>query len=197
MPPKKKGGKGKKKDAGAEDAEAIGPEHELAKVLLHVEALERELVTRRENEQRAVAAMNELRQRVLEYDTLFDNERSTTFDITSDMTRQYKAMQEELLGRINVLENTIAELTDQLELSRIALEETKKEKDQIIALKEAEIAEQKQKMEDMAAEFGEMLKETLDKMGDRIELASNNWEAETSTSLLQKLDEFNFKDSEI
>ena len=34
---------------------------------------------------------------------------------------------------------------------------------QELARKEAEIAEQKQKMEDMAVEFGEMLKETLDK----------------------------------
>ena len=34
---------------------------------------------------------------------------------------------------------------------------------QELARKDAEIAEQKQKMEDMAVEFGEMLKETLDK----------------------------------
>ena len=34
---------------------------------------------------------------------------------------------------------------------------------QELARKDAEIAEQKQKMEDMAVEFGDMLKETLDK----------------------------------
>jgi hypothetical protein len=44
------------------------------------------------------------------------------------------------------------------ELSRVALEETKREKDQIIATKEAEIAEMKAKMEEMAHEFGDMLK---------------------------------------
>ncbi len=125
-----------------------------------------------------------------------------------DMTRQYKGMQEELLNRVNTLENTITHLKDQLgtnilfsvwyysfsyfetrrhiylfhsmviessiylavvshcnyplptlvELSRIALEETKREKDQIIAMKEAEIAEMKAKMEEMAHEFGDMLK---------------------------------------
>ena len=37
-----------------------------------------------------------------------------TFDITADMTRQYKAMQEELLGKINDLQNTINSLKDEL-----------------------------------------------------------------------------------
>ena len=49
------------------------------------------------------------------------------------MTRQYKSMQEELLNRVNTLENTITELRDQLEASRNHLEDTKREKDQIIA----------------------------------------------------------------
>ena len=37
-----------------------------------------------------------------------------------------------------------------------------------------EIAEQKQKMEDMAVEFGEMLKETLDRMSERIEVSNSS-----------------------
>ena len=58
----------------------------------------------------------------------------------------------------------INELKDQLEGSRLQLDETRREKAQELARKDAEIAEQKQKMEDMAIEFGEMLKETLDKV---------------------------------
>ena len=34
----------------------------------------------------------------------------------------------------------------------------------------------KTKMEDMSQEFGEMLKETLDKMSEKIEATSNEWE---------------------
>ena len=60
----------------------------------------------------------------------------------------------------------------------IALEETKKEKNQVIAHKDSEIAEQKAKMEEMAVEFGEMLKETLDKMSERIEVATTHQEDE-------------------
>jgi hypothetical protein len=44
----------------------------------------------------------------------FDREKQDTLAITADMTRQYKAMQEELLKRLNVLENTIQEQKDQL-----------------------------------------------------------------------------------
>lgn len=44
----------------------------------------------------------------------FEEEKDSTFEITADMTRQYKAMQEELLARINQLENTINDLKDKL-----------------------------------------------------------------------------------
>jgi hypothetical protein len=44
----------------------------------------------------------------------FEKEKQDTLAITADMTRQYKAMQEELLKRLNVLENTIQEQKDQL-----------------------------------------------------------------------------------
>lgn len=63
---------------------------------------------------RSIAAHNEMRQRQAELLQDFDKEKNDTFAITADMTRQYKAMQEELLKRLNVLENTIQEQKDQL-----------------------------------------------------------------------------------
>ena len=48
-------------------------------------------------------------------------------------------------------------------------QETRKDKDQIIAQKDKEIIEQEQKMVEMADEFEEMLKDTLEKMSERIE----------------------------
>jgi DNA helicase IV len=63
---------------------------------------------------RSIAAHNEMRQRQAELLHDFDKEKKDTFAITADMTRQYKAMQEELLKRLNVLENTIQEQKDQL-----------------------------------------------------------------------------------
>jgi hypothetical protein len=69
---------------------------------------------RREESRTANIAKRELEQRVVELKGDFESEQKTTFEITADMTRQYKGMQEELLGKVNLLENTIAELKDEL-----------------------------------------------------------------------------------
>jgi len=121
----------------------------------------------------------------------FETEKNNTFAVSSDMTRQYKAMQEDLLKRINVLDITIQEHKDQLELARQANEDMRKQRDQELALKDAQIADLKQKMEDMALEFGDMLKETLDKMSEKIEATSNEWEQESGADVTKKLEEFN------
>ena len=100
-----------------------------------------------------------------------------TFQLTQDMTRQYKGMQEELLGRINTLEETVQELRDNLSDADVRLERTLKEKNAIIDMKDKEIEELRIKMDDMADEFGEMLRETLEKMRERIEVTSGNFDA--------------------
>ena len=82
-------------------------------------------------------------------------------------------------------------LSAPLELSRVALEDLKGEKERIIAQKDAENAEMKHKMEDMANEFAEMLKETLEKMSERIEITNTSWENETGVPIIQRLEEFN------
>ena len=51
------------------------------------------------------------------------------------MTRQYKGMQEELLGRIAELEKTNQELRDQLDRSGQKMEKSLGEKDVIITSK--------------------------------------------------------------
>ncbi|CAB1104926.1 unnamed protein product [Ectocarpus sp. CCAP 1310/34] len=117
------------------------------------------------------------------------NEQIGTLDITRDMTRQYKGMQEELLNRINQLEGTIQALQDELERSRLELEQAVKEKDSIIAAKDKEISQMKVKMEDMAQEFGDMLKETLDRMRERIEVNSTGFDADDSIPLQRRLEE--------
>jgi hypothetical protein len=162
----------------------------LQRAALRIESLERQMMWREERMMQAISAQKELRERVLEYHSDFSKEKDEIFDITADMTRQYKGMQEELMRKINSLESTINTQRDDLELARLAHEETRKAKDQVIALKDSEISEQKLKMEEMAIEFGEMLKETLDKMGERIEVTSSSWENETGAPIMNRLQEF-------
>ena len=63
--------------------------------------------------------------------------------------------QEDMLARINSLEKSVQEQKDALELSRMQLEEERRDKAQELAHKDAEMADLRQKMEDMALEFGE------------------------------------------
>ena len=44
----------------------------------------------------------------------FEDEKINSIDLTQQMTRQYKGMQEELLHRIKKLEDTILQLRDKL-----------------------------------------------------------------------------------
>jgi len=52
-----------------------------------------------------------------------------------------------------------------------------------------QIADLRQKMDDMSHEFGEMLKETLDKMSEKIEATSNEWEQDAGANVEKKLEQ--------
>ena len=135
-----------------------------------------QLAERTEESSKALAEKRELAARVQQINDDFEEERKSTFEITQDMTRQYKGMQEELLSRINTLEETVQQLNDQLADADIRQERLLKDKNAIIQMKDDEIAELKNKMDDMAEEFGEMLRETLEKMRERIEVSSGSFD---------------------
>jgi len=67
--------------------------------------------------------------------------------------------------------------------ARAVIAETVREKDAVIARRDDEIERMKVKMEDMAAEFGDMLAETLRKMGERVELSAGTWEGEAASGV--------------
>jgi len=168
--PKKKGGKveGKGKKGGGDADGELSPQELLRRAAFRIESLERQLAWREEKMAAALNSQKELKERVTLYHEDFEREKASIFDIASDMTRQYKGMQEDLLARINQLEKGVQEQKDALELSRMQLEEERRNQAQDLAQKDADMADMRQKMEDMALEFGDMLKETLDKMGAQV-----------------------------
>eukprot|EP01065_Artemidia_motanka_P050768 TRINITY_DN8751_c3_g1_i1.p1 TRINITY_DN8751_c3_g1~~TRINITY_DN8751_c3_g1_i1.p1 ORF type:complete len:274 (+),score=111.01 TRINITY_DN8751_c3_g1_i1:64-885(+) len=136
---------------------------------LRVECLQEAYMRRKSASEWAHAEEQELREKRDQLRTDYQNLKDERYDIISDFTRQNKSMQDELIVRINDLESTICDLKDQLELSKIALEEIKNDKDQQIKQKDKEINEQSDKMDDMAREFEMMLHDTLEKMSERID----------------------------
>jgi uncharacterized protein YukE len=101
-------------DDGAENGGVLTPEEQVKLFHSANRSLQMQLAERHEQAVKAMESKRELQERVSALQGAFERERGETFGITQDMTRQYKSMQEELLNRVNALENTNAELRDQL-----------------------------------------------------------------------------------
>lgn len=101
-------------DDGAENGGVLTPEEQAKLFLSANRSLQMQLAERHELAVKAMESKRELQDRVSDLQRDFERERIETFGITQDMTRQYKSMQEELLNRVNTLENSNTELRDQL-----------------------------------------------------------------------------------
>ncbi|CAJ1381808.1 unnamed protein product [Effrenium voratum] len=158
-----KKGKGKK---GGKEALGVpmapGGEDYHMYLSMQVETLERELQVKSAQAEEAQRSELELRSRVMEDD--FKQEQNTTYAVTADMARQYKALQEELIYKINSLEIQLTEQKEELDITNHELKELTKDKDADIENKDQQIKQLNERMNDMSAEFASMLAETLDLM---------------------------------
>lgn len=191
MPPKKKGSK-KKKKAGGEDGEEKLEDGDKIKYLIKTnEALNYKLVMQTNKASGADATVRELRTRLLDLNQIYEKEKKNTFDIVADMTREYKDMKEEMLKRINELEAKNQKYKDKLDLSRTQMEDMVRQKDREISLKDNSIQEMKTKMDEMAKEFGQMLKQTLDKMSEKINITNDYESDKQDTPIVRTFEDFN------
>ncbi|KAJ3311836.1 hypothetical protein HDV04_003576 [Boothiomyces sp. JEL0838] len=96
--------------------------------------------------------------RIEHLETILEMRTQDRLDLTSDMSRQYKTMQSELISEVNRLETASFELHTKLEMIQTAFTEAKKSHADELATKEAQLEEQNLKMAYMTAEFENMLK---------------------------------------
>ena len=93
------------------------------------------------------------------------------------------------MNRINELHQQVAnnnEETKRLEERKSGLEQ---EISDIEASKQEEIGKLKKNIEEMSLEFSGMLKETLEKMKNKIEVANEKWDNENNDTMLEKFKE--------
>merc|ERR1712232_158854 len=135
---------------------------------LQVETLERELQVKSAEAEEALRAEIELRAKVDRMEDDFKQEQSTTFAVTADMARQYKALQEELIYKINSLETQLTEQKEELDITNHELRELTKNKNDDIEYKEEQIKQLNDRMNEMSQEFANMLAETLELMKTHI-----------------------------
>lgn len=179
MPPKKKAaGGGKKKGASSNNNGLdLSPEDQIKHLQCQITALQVELAARRETAARAVADRESTKQEKADATKTHDEEKEVSEAVIRDATRQYKAMKEQLLDKINVQDNTIQNLRDELERKQKYHEDMTEEKDGIIQTKTDEIQTLEKKMEELCAQFAGMLGAALGKMTDFFERKSLEFSA--------------------
>jgi len=162
---------------------------------LQIETLERELMGKTQEAEEAIRGEMELRAKVEQMEDDFKQEQSTTFAVTADMARQYKALQEDLIHKINSLETTLTEQKEELDMTNHELKELIRDKDDEIQNKENTISELKSRMDEMSAEFADMLNQTLKLMKEHMQkkLANDPNEESNKADYAQRLQEYSVK----
>lgn len=191
----KKGKKGKK-GGEAPAGVALDPEEQNTDLALQIETFERQLMMKTQEADEEVRNEMELRAKVEQMEEDFKQEQTATFWVTADMARQYKALQEDLIHKINSLETTLTEQKEELDMTNHELKELIRDKDDEIANKDNTIAELKSRMEEMSAEFADMLNQTLKLMKDHMmdKLAGGDANDESSKNdYAQRLQEYSAK----
>ena len=163
MPPKPVAAKKPAGDAATDELKT-----QLDRVNRECESVERLLVICNEQMQRTNLESLNLKKKIAELNSKFEESERFTNEKCIGMNALYESGKEQLKGRIATHQSAIEELRAQLDEARQVLEATKAEKDAEIAEKTRRINEQKQRMEEMAIAFGIKLKETLERMSQHI-----------------------------
>jgi predicted RNase H-like nuclease (RuvC/YqgF family) len=160
-----------------------------------IEVLQYRLMMKDEQTASSHRSEDALRARTAELDRQFEEEHERCKENTGEMSRQYREMQESFNERIDVLQQHVAQAKQEIESVTREIDLVRVEKDEIIRKKDAEIKSLSQKMETMAFEFADMLKETLDKMSQRIEVTHNSWDRDSGKPpLMNRLKEFSLNE---
>ena len=98
-------------------------------------------------------------------------------------------MQEELTDKINKLERDVTDNDESILTLKEHYEKMNAEKQDIEKQKNEEIKELKKRIDDMSSDFAEMLRDTLHKMQDRIDIANKQWEEENDANMLNRFED--------
>ncbi|KAJ3296244.1 hypothetical protein HK104_001809 [Borealophlyctis nickersoniae] len=180
MPPKKKpgsaGSKKKKAAAGADKSqESLETAETLVKAQTEIDTLLRELELQRDLNARLKTQVSEQKIKIDTMEEQLEHRSQDRLDLTSDMSRQYKTMQAEMISRINGLESQVTDLKSKLEKTQLAMQKATEEHNRIVSEKDVVIEDQNVKMAYMSAEFESMLNDTLAKMTKKLESVSQKW----------------------
>jgi len=123
----------------------------------------------------------EARAKVEQLEQDLQDRETTTFAVVADMARQYKALQEALIFKINALETQLMEHHDEFEISSHQLRELALDQDEVLQAKDAQIRQLHERIEEMTAEFASMVSASLELLKQQGEAGSMDQDV-TSTA---------------
>lgn len=167
------------------------PEDKIKYLEGQAQSLQFQLAQRSETNASITEKYEEMKQSLNEMNEQIQNERSLTHNLTRDMTRQYKGMQDELLNKINKRDDMIQELTEELRREKAANTKELEEKEKLIQEKDDLIDSLEEKMEEQCKAFAKMLEDALEKLMERLEVQSICYD-ENSVPIQHRLEEFKF-----
>ena len=190
MGAKKKGGKKKKEKKEENPLANLSLEEQVNARTTEWKSLQQILINETEAADRERAAENELRSKTIILSKDLEEERKIAWDVTCDMTRQFKSMQQEKDEKIQELQEKISSNQIKISQRESQLADIMKEKDGILREKEDDIRELKRKIDEMSQRFANMLKLTLEQMKEKIELVNKSWKDEMEAPMLKQLQDF-------
>jgi len=193
--PPKKLKKKKKRSGASEPGIKMSDEEKHIFLSCTIETLERELQNKSGQAEEALRSEAELRSEVERREAEFKKEQATTFAVTADMVRQYKALQEEFIAKINSLETQLTEQKEEQDITNHELDELNQDKEDEIKQKDEQIQYLKDRINEMSQEFANMLHETLELMKKRVsDKFEEGVQGDTElTNCAQRLQEFSAK----
>lgn len=168
MPPKTKKAKTRAKGKQDVDEATLELQEKYDQALQRIDVLERTVVDKTGDIATLLGELKTYQAQLIRSKDEVDIERADRFDITADMTRQYKAMQDDLLGRIRKMEDDKTQLTCEMKALEGQLKGEIKEKETIIENQKQEIKQLKQQISDLSTEFSSILRETLNSISDKV-----------------------------
>jgi len=176
MPPPKKTPSGGKKNKKGNESDVDGMEMNAEQKLSHMKtqlcAMEFQLAHRSEIVDTVKGESSALRELIKKAEDETREERTKTSEILKDMTRQYKGMREELMNRINSLEQTLQSTKDARESEKKAYRRDLIAKEEIIVKKNFVIESLQTKFDDTTLKFSQMLTNISRQLNEKVELNS-------------------------
>ncbi|KAJ7990463.1 hypothetical protein DPEC_G00300570 [Dallia pectoralis] len=186
MPPKNKKEKMNVKKSNTKKKKTDEGRNELVEKYkrseMDVVVLKDHLALRGDMTRQAQSISHDLRSHIREMEQKLRHERLDRKDVSTDLTRQYKAMQTDMTIKVNRTEEEVILLREQLARCQEELRAERKEREQMNQEKDDTIADLQNKLDHMEIDYEKILHDTLDSLTSNLSETRVRWENESISS---------------